>query len=190
MNISDKALSDHFVITFSLDLPKPSEERRTRTTKDIRLIDKQIFKETLSATLSSCPPDADGETQAELYISNLEEALNHHAPARTRNITTRPSAPWYTLEIKQAKQERRTAERKWNKPKLTLDKQIYTLHVNAVKELILSEKKKKCLGEKIVNCKTSKALCDITKELKGKKGTFSSYPIVKTTKQFRRVLCQ
>ncbi|GFR85305.1 histone-lysine N-methyltransferase SETMAR [Elysia marginata] len=93
MNISDKALSDHFVITFSLDLPKPSQGRRTRTTRDIRLIDKQNFKEMLSATLLSCPPDADPETQAELYISNLEEAPNHHAPVRTRNITTRPSAP-------------------------------------------------------------------------------------------------
>ncbi|GFS07777.1 hypothetical protein ElyMa_001258200 [Elysia marginata] len=124
MNISDKALSDHFVITFSLDLPKPSQKRRTRTTRDMRLIDKQNFKEMLSAKLSSSPPDADAETQAELYISNSEEALNHHAPARTRNITTRPSVPWYTLEIKQAKQKRRTAERKWNKSKLTLDKQI------------------------------------------------------------------
>ncbi|GFR66210.1 hypothetical protein ElyMa_005552600 [Elysia marginata] len=103
MNIADKALSDHFVITFSLDLPKPSQERRTRTTTDIRLIDKQNFKEMLSATLSSSPPDADVETQAELYISNLKEALNHHAPSRTRNKTTRSSAPCYTLKIKQAK---------------------------------------------------------------------------------------
>ncbi|GFR78104.1 hypothetical protein ElyMa_002253200 [Elysia marginata] len=93
MNMSDKALSVHFVITFSLDLPKPSQERRTRTTRDIRLIDKQNFKEMVSVTLSSSPPDADAETQAELYISNLEEAVNHHAPARTRNITTRSSAP-------------------------------------------------------------------------------------------------
>ncbi|GFS23513.1 hypothetical protein ElyMa_003391400 [Elysia marginata] len=110
MNISDKAPSDHFVITFSLDLPKPSRERRTRTTRDIRLIDKQNFKEMLSAALSSCPPGADVETQAELYISNLEEAPSHHAPARTRSIN-HPSISTMVHFRNQAGKTRKTYER-------------------------------------------------------------------------------
>ena len=106
------------------------------------------------------------ETITEIYNKNVLDTLNTHAPSKKRTISNRPSAPWYTLEIKQAKQHRRAAERKWKKTKLTIDKQIYEHHINIVKEMILLEKKK-FFNNKIVNCENSKALFDVVNELKG-----------------------
>ena len=48
-----------------------------------------------------------------VYYTCLHQLLDRHTPIVTRTVTDRTSAPWMTLEIKQAKVQRRLAERKW-----------------------------------------------------------------------------
>ena len=47
-----------------------------------------------------------------VYNTCLHQLLDCHAPLVTRTVTDRTSAPWMTLELKEAKVERRLAERK------------------------------------------------------------------------------
>ena len=55
-----------------------------------------------------------------IYNTCLRQLLDRHAPLVTRTVTDRTSAPWMTLEIKQAKVQRRLAERKYGESGLTI----------------------------------------------------------------------
>ena len=50
--------------------------------------------------------------------------LEKHVSASEKEFVLRPYAPWYTESVRAAKQEKRKAERKWKKSKLTIDKEI------------------------------------------------------------------
>lgn len=55
-----------------------------------------------------------------------------HAPVQTRTIVVRPRVPWYKDAIRQAKKERRKAERKWRSSKLEFDLAVFKRKRNAV----------------------------------------------------------
>ena len=55
------------------------------------------------------------------YSTTLSQTLDKHAPATTKEVIVRPHTPWFSEGIKTAKQDRRRAERKWNKSKSTAD---------------------------------------------------------------------
>ena len=114
------------------------------------------------------------------YNSGLREVLDKHAPLRHRRITDRPSAPWLTVQIKEAKQQRRCAERRWRKSGLTVHRQIFIHHDEKVKKLFL-QAKKNYVCNKIERSSSCKVLFHITDQLSGKKkdSTFpSSIPTV------------
>ena len=58
------------------------------------------------------------------YNNELSSLLDKHAPVTVKKVVLRPHAPWYTEHIRQAKVERRKAERKWCKDKSTINRQI------------------------------------------------------------------
>ena len=77
------------------------------------------------------------------YNSGLREVLDKHAPLRHRRITDRSSAPWLTVQVKEAKQQRRCAERRWRKSGLTVHRQIFIHHREKVKKLPASKVKRR-----------------------------------------------
>ena len=66
-------------------------------------------------------------------------------------MTDRTSAPWMTLEVKQDKTERRTAERKWRQSGFTVHREIFAKQRNLVSNLISEAKKDYICGGK--NCR-------------------------------------
>ena len=92
---------------------------------------------------------------------------NAVVPLRHRRITDRPSAPWLTVQIKEAKQQRRCAERRWRKSGLTVHRQIFIHHREKVKKLLLQAKNYVC--NKIESSSSCKDLFHITDQLSGKK---------------------
>ena len=102
------------------------------------------------------------------YNSGLREVLDKHAPFRHRRITDRPSAPWLTVQIKEAKQQRRCAERRWRKSGITVHRQIFIHHDEKVKKLFL-QAKKNYVCNKIERSSSCKVLFHITDQLSGKK---------------------
>ena len=62
----------------------------------------------------------DVESLVQSYNDGLQQVLNQHAPLVTRCIRDRPSAPWLTSEVRDARRKRRRAERLWRTTKLTI----------------------------------------------------------------------
>ena len=71
----------------------------------------------------------------------LLDLLDSHALLVTKTVTVRSTAPWFTDELRQAKQEKRRAERKYMKSHLEVDKQIYKEHCKSYKKLLDEAKK-------------------------------------------------
>ena len=113
--------------------------------------------------------------------TGLGEVLDNHVPLGHRRITDGPSAPWLTLQTKEAKQKRRRAKRRRRKSGLTVHRQIFIHHREKVKKLSCRQTTTMCPS-------TSRAdLFHITDHLSGKRknSTFpSSIPTVDLSDTF------
>ena len=112
---------------------------------------------------------SDSTDQLGVYNTCLRQLLDRHAPLVTRTVTDRTSAPWMTLEIKQAKVQPRLVERKWRESGLAVHREIYVKQRNLVSNMI-SKAKKDYLCDKIVNCGSSRELFRLSSQMMGKFG--------------------
>ena len=64
------------------------------------------------------------------YNKTLESVLNHHAPLKTKIVTTRPVVAWFNEEVKSAKRQRRKAERRWRRTRSYSDLKAYKMQKN------------------------------------------------------------
>ena len=62
-------------------------------------------------------------TLLHLYNSELSSVLDEHAPLKSRMVTIRPAAPWFSEEIKLERRVRRRLERRWRGTRLPEDRQ-------------------------------------------------------------------
>ena len=158
-------LSDHFVISFDLLLRKPSRVTKKVTSRNIRSVDMYAFRTDLRDVLE-CATQSESADPLSVHNTCLRQALDHHAPLVTRTVTDRTSAPWMTLEVKQAKVERRIAERNWRQSGLTVHREIYAKQRNVVSNLI-SKAKKDYIREKIIDCYSSRELFRLSNQMMG-----------------------
>ena len=77
----------------------------------------------------------------DLYNKELSALLEQHAPLKKKIVTLRPTAPWYSEEIRIEKSKRRKLECHWRRTRLTIDREIYVQQCNTVNTLISSSKK-------------------------------------------------
>ena len=112
-----------------------------RTSRNIRSVDMYAFRTDLCNVLD-CATQSESADPLSVYNTCLRQALDHHASlVTTRTVTDRTSAPWMTLEVKQAKAERRTAEHKWRQSGLTVHREISAKQCNVVSNLISKARK-------------------------------------------------
>ena len=163
LTVVDMLLSDHFVISFDLLLRKPVREKRKIISRNIRAIDMHDFRTDVHNLLGSAT-QSDSTDPLGVYNTCLHHLVDHHAP-----LVTRTSAPWMTLEIKQAKVQRRLAERKWRESGLAVHREIYVKQRNLVSNMI-SKAKKDYLCDKIENCRSSWELLCLCSQMMGKCG--------------------
>ena len=108
------------------------------------------------------------EDLSELYDSELSRILDHHAPLAEKDIVLRPRAPWYTDSLRQAKRERRNAERQKGKSGLEVDKQIYNYQCKTYNKLLNQEKREYIMGKIYISTCNQQSLFHMIK-------TISSY---------------
>lgn len=159
--VIDRLISDHKVIIMNIDIQKPRSVTRTATTRNIKRVDISAFKTDVAKAFHDTQGDVDS------YNSKLEDVIDKHAPLTVRTISTRPFAPWYTLDVKQAKAQCRKAERKWLKTRLTVHKDIFK-HRKILWRSAIKQARKNFYAKEFKNCKTSKQLFNISNELLGK----------------------
>lgn len=172
LSVTDTLISDHFPVTFNIDVQKPSPRKRTVTSRDTKRIDiNQFKKDILSLTFNS------ENDLASSYRYELSHLLDKHAPLSTRQVTDRPSAPWLTTEIKAARRKQRQAERRWRKSKLTVHRQTFLSLREQTKQLV-NDAKSKHVCRRIQDCSSSKQLYQVAKQLSGKSNKDSMPNIV------------
>ena len=132
----DCYFSDHAPVLCHLHSIKPSFSTRTLSYRKIKLVNVDSLNDDLAnSELCKNPPD-DLEELLLSYNKTLIAVLDKHAPVKTRTIVMRPQVPWYTDEIRQAKRERRKAERRWRLSKLDSDLAVFKVKRNAVNNLM------------------------------------------------------
>ena len=111
-------ISDHAAIHCDLDIQKQPPASRIATFRRYNKINNIFFREDLAACFLDTSSDLDG--LIDQFTSSITGIINKHAPLTTRKIPIRQSIPWYSIDSKLAKQERRKAERRWSLTGLTI----------------------------------------------------------------------
>ena len=142
-DVFDPVISNHYAVSCSLALPKEAFERKEVNYRKLKSIDLQELRDDISDSPLISTVDKAGhdlEYLITLYNTTLIGLLDKHAPLKTRTITIRPSAPWYTEDIRQEKQKRRALERCWRRTGLTVDRERFVDQCQVINEFILQAK--------------------------------------------------
>ena len=75
------------------------------------------------------------------FNSIVLEALNKHAPVKSKAIRTKPNTRWYNKIMSQQKRVRKQMERHWRTTGLEIHRQMYTAQRMKVQSSIRSAKK-------------------------------------------------
>ena len=142
--VDNPFVSDHFAVHSLLDLAKLPLERKRISYRKIRDIDFSEFCGQLENT--RLVRDAASFSLGELvyeYNTTLKSLLDRHAPLKTKTITLRPTALWYTEEIRSEKRKRRALERRWRSSKRESDYSRFKEQCLGVNALIKKTKSPK-----------------------------------------------
>ena len=140
VKVRDPCIADHFAVHCELHLQKPRFEKKVVKFCKLRSIDIDSFYEDLRDSDLLQKSYSHLNTLVEQYDHTLLSILEKHAPEIQRQITVRPSAPWYTQEVADEKHIRRRLERKWRKSKTQSDRERYVHQCYVVNNLICNLK--------------------------------------------------
>ena len=164
VNVIDKLLSDHYPFHFDIQASKPSFNKKIIiTSRNIKKISIEELKIDLKLEL-----ERSGTKDIESFNNTLVHALDRHAPEKTRTVNERKNpCPWFNVDVKNAKKEKRRAEAKWNKSGLVIHKEMYTVQKKKYKDLC-NAAKRQYYDSKFREIKNSKDFFRLTDDLLGK----------------------
>ena len=113
--------------------------------------------------------EPDLEVLVKRYDTTLRDILNNHAPLKQRTVTIRPSNPWYSPEIDEAKKRRKQLERKWRNSKLEIDRQLFKSQRLVITNMI-NQAKAEYYENQILQCKGQKEVFKVVENLLHQKG--------------------
>lgn len=165
----DPAISDHSLITFKFDFPKPQRYEKTIRFRNYNNANQNVvYRDTEHCLQSIDTNDLSSDELTGLYNSAVRPVFDFHCPEVEKKIIVQDEAPWYSPQVKLSRRERRRAERKWRKNKSDLTWTAYKLArgkaVNTIKEekiLYYKAKVESCGGDQ-------KKLASIINTLLGK----------------------
>jgi hypothetical protein len=102
-----------------LKLPRQRKTVTCRKYRDIQICEFSNDLENISALQN---PVGTTDDLVKTYNSELSKVLEKHAPSQIKQLVLRPNTKWYTEELRMAKQDRRTSERRIRKTQRTVDK--------------------------------------------------------------------
>jgi hypothetical protein len=155
--------SDHALVYFDVAIAKFPCKKQTVVSRTWKSVDMDKFKADISNKLIF-PADSSASQCVDIYNSVLSQLVDEYAPLKKRSVTVRPSNPWYTTEIAEAKRFRRKLERQWLRTGLHIHLEIMKAQRHKVTSLI-SEAKRTYLSSAVEAAKDQKVLFSITKKL-------------------------
>ena len=100
---------------------KPPLSVRKFSYRKLQSVNVASLNEDLATSELCQNPSDDLQELVSSYNYTLMAALEKHAPLTTRTIVQRPRVPWFSQEIREAKRQRRKAEKRWRKSRLESD---------------------------------------------------------------------
>ena len=92
---------------------RPKSTAKQVIYRKLKSVDMDRFIDDIGTSSLCQNPPEDLDSLVNCYNSTLSSVLNQHAPLQSRSITIRSRAPWFNDDIKNAKREKRKAERRW-----------------------------------------------------------------------------
>ena len=133
-------LSHHSATHSKLSLARPRPPRVKKQYRKIRGVDPIEFRNDITVSTLFSSPARNVNDLCNQYDNELSKVVEAHAPLKTRLVTSRPPAPWYSEEIAAEKSKRRKLERRWRKTGSEADKQQYADKCRGVRKLLKSSK--------------------------------------------------
>ena len=145
VTVYDPLLSDHKAVSFSLDTQRPPLPKKEIVYRQIKKIDTNRLREDITANKhlngDFLKDETDCATCVRVYNDAARLLLDKHAPQKTKLVTIRPKAEWYTQSVDRARKEKRKCERKWRATKLNVHKQIFREACDQLFKVITAAKK-------------------------------------------------
>ena len=140
LSLNDPVISDHFAVHCTLAIKRPPKAKLTISSRKLRTIDPDNLRRDIRSSLLYNSPSQEITELCDQYDSVLLSILDKHAPLRTKIITLRPNAPWYSEEIRKQKSTCRKLERRWRRSKLESDYRPYANQRTVIQNTIFKSK--------------------------------------------------
>lgn len=142
--VRDVALSDHFLITLTLEADKTPPKRNKRKCRKLRRMDMEAFTSTLSRNMTDIGDECLNSGQLDGLVAEYEQAvtksLDSHAPLREITLKGETLKPWYDEDIHSERRKRRQLERRYKKTSLVVHKELLKEQSDRVVSLIKEKK--------------------------------------------------
>ncbi|XP_072044960.1 uncharacterized protein [Amphiura filiformis] len=154
--------SDHFAFKCRLNVKRPAATKKTLCFRKFKNLKVDEFSEDIvSSSLITAPAD-DVDGLVNQYNATLAKLIDHHVPERTKTISLRPHAPWYTDAVRDAKRSKRSLERRMVKSGLQVDRQAYKEQCKQYHAMLEDSKTQHHRAE-IANCNSKQLFSTINK---------------------------
>ena len=116
VNEDDPCISDHYPITFQLNIEPIIKCNHIKTIKiNFTNFDISPFQRDVCQFLEQITPMLDFEDSFRLYDGKITEILERHAPTQHITFKNHPRQPWFNKELRLLKRQKRSLERKLKK---------------------------------------------------------------------------
>jgi hypothetical protein len=151
VEVNDVNISDHYLVTFDLQLAKEPAKKTQRVCRKFKRMNKDALCESLTqntTNVTAPPPGTNNsdplDTLLHGYAAAITDSVEQHAPKVTITLKGGAKKPWYDDEVHQARKERRKWERKYAKTQLEVHRQIKENKTQFVVKLIEEKKRNHC----------------------------------------------
>ena len=115
--------SDHAMITFVLQFPRPTAKTKTFTYRNLRNVDTSYFQQLIRNSRIFTNPPSEVDEYASQLDSDISAALDIVAPSitKTKRVSARPTPKWMTGDILSSRRTTRQLERRYRRTGSELD---------------------------------------------------------------------
>ena len=117
--------SDHAAIHIELNMTKPRRPEKTISYRKLKSIDASKLSEDLIKSELFTNRNKNLENSVSQYNTVISGIIDKHAPVRHHKMVLRPTVPWFTDEIHEAKRLLRQLERQWRRTRLTVHREMF-----------------------------------------------------------------
>ncbi len=131
----DLQISDHYVLSFRVEIVKSPQERKIIPFRKTRSIDTESFMNDVTVQVSKLGSCYNVEDRVNNYNTILSQLLDEYAPEKQHTVTIQHKTPWYSKELHEEKIICRKLEGKWCSTKSEEDQDIFKRQRQKVQNL-------------------------------------------------------